>query len=52
MADQEAVVRYYLSGTALAPVIYVEGPDWWQSYRPGRILINQGTGPIPYGQRG
>jgi hypothetical protein len=50
--DQEAVVSYYLSGTALAPVIYVEGPDWWRSYRPGRILINEGSGPIPYGFKG
>ena len=50
--DQEPIVRYYLSGTELAPVIYLEGPDWWRSYRPGRILINQGTGPIPYGFKG
>jgi hypothetical protein len=42
-------VHYFLSGTATAPVIYEEGPDTWRSYRPGRVLINQGSGPIPFG---
>ncbi len=48
----EPEVRYYLSGTSSAPVVYVEGPGWWRSYRPGRVTINQGSGPIPFGFKG